>query len=353
MDAHQVNTTHLNKVHKKIGAKMTPFGGFEMPVWYQSIAAEHLAVRTDVGIFDISHMGVIVITGQDAYDFIQKISCNDAQRARNKKMIYSMMLNQKGRILDDIMFGELSLNQWVMVVNASNLEKILTWIQPKMTGDVQIEQRLKTHSFFAIQGPNAIAKLSKALTIDLSAVEKFGLTEIKLLNQECVVMRTGYTGEDGVELSLPNAIAEEIWTTLASAGITPCGLGARDTLRLEAGLPLYGQELSEEITPLMTRYRWVVKWNHPFIGKEQLLLEEKSPQPFATVGIKMSGKLIPRTGYEIKEGGRITSGTLSPTLGHPIAMALVDPKYSSEGRQLTVMIRGKEETGIVVQLPFI
>ncbi len=353
MNAQPIKVTHLNKIHKKMGAKMMAFGGFEMPIWYTSIRAEHQAVRSDAGVFDISHMGVIVISGQDAEAFIQKISCNDAQKAKSQKMIYSMMLNEKGRILDDIMLGQLNPNDWVMVVNASNLYKILNWIQPKIIGKVQIQNRIESHSFFAIQGPNAISKASQILEIDLESLPKFGLHEIQILGQSCILMRTGYTGEDGIEVSLTNSIAQQLWNILIDGGITPCGLGARDTLRLEAGLPLYGQELSEEISPLMTRYRWVVKWNHPFIGKEQLETEEKSPQPYTTVGIKMTGKHIPRTGYEIKEGGKITSGTLSPTLGHPIAMALVNPKYSSEGTQITVMIRGKEESGTVVQLPFV
>jgi aminomethyltransferase len=348
-----VKTTHLNKAHKKIGAKMTPFGGFEMPVWYTSIAAEHHAVRNDAGIFDISHMGVIAIKGADAEAFIQKISCNDALKAKPQKMIYSMMLNENGCILDDIMVGELRNNEWIMVVNASNLTKILNWIYPKSSGDIQIEKRIQTHSFFAIQGPNAITKFSQLLNINLDHLPKFGLIETQINHHNCIIMRTGYTGEDGIEISIPNSAAEDLWAILINGGLTPCGLGARDTLRLEAGLPLYGQELSEEITPLMTRYKWVVKYNHPFIGKSQLEVQENQPQPYTTVGLKLSGKLIPRTGYEIKEGGKITSGTLSPTLGHPIAMALINPKYSSEGSKVTVIIRGKEEIATVVKLPFI
>jgi len=348
-----LKTTYLNQFHKKIGAKMVPFGGFEMPVWYTTIAEEHHAVRREAGIFDISHMGVLAITGKDAEAFLQNLGCNDVKKAKNGKMIYSMMLNEKGTVLDDIMLGELAENTWIVVVNASNLPKILGWITPKLIGDVHIEDRTQTYSFFAVQGPKAVDKLASLIDSEIVNTPRFALYTCVVQGHPCTVMRTGYTGEDGAEISVPNSIAQKVFQDMLDAGITPCGLGARDTLRLEAGLPLYGQELSEEITPLMTRYKWAVKFDTHFIGKDQLLKDQDHPQPYTTVGIIMDGKLIPRTHYDIKEGGYVTSGTLSPTLIKPIAMALVPPEYAKEGTPLTVIIRGKEETGVVVKLPFV
>lgn len=344
--------THLYDTHKQAGAKMVPFAGFDMPVWYNSIKEEHFAVRKNVGIFDISHMGVIEISGEGAFETLQYVSCNDVNKSMNGTMVYSMVLNENGCVLDDVMHGFVN-NKFVLVVNASNQDKILHWIEKHKKNNVTVNPLAETHGFIAIQGPKAIEKVASVFGFDFNNKPRFSLTIDSILGKEVYVLRTGYTGEDGVELVVHKDIIAKVWNKLIENNCVPCGLGARDTLRMEAGLPLYGQELSETITPLMTRYKWVLKFDTNFLGKQMLESKLKDEPEFKTVGLKLIDKSIPRTNYIIKEGGYITSGTMSPSLGEPIAMALVKPQYSEIGSKVTVDIRGKEFRAEVVKVPFI
>lgn len=354
MSTHATETiekTALYEEHVKLKGKLVPFAGFMLPVWFSAINTEHMAVRKNAGMFDISHMGLFHITGTNALNFLQAIICNDLTKTAGNKMIYGMVLNESGTILDDIMVGPLK-SGFLLVVNASNKAKIASWMQSKKTQNVTIVDLNETNGFIAIQGPKAIEKIAAAFQIDFSNRPRFSISEIALLNQTAIMLRTGYTGEDGVELIVPKAVIANVWQKALLSGIVPCGLGARDTLRLEAGLPLYGQELSEEITPPMTRYAWVLKFNKEFIGKSMLLKQKDQPQEWTTVGLEMRERVIPRSHYEIKEGGHITSGTLSPMLNKPIAMALVKKAYEALGSEVTVLIREKEYKAIVVPVPF-
>ena len=346
--------THLYESHVKQNGKMVDFAGFKMPLWYTSHREEHLAVRSDVGVFDISHMGIVKVVGDNAVDFFQYLTTNDANRARNYKMLYTMMLNEAGYILDDLMFGECD-GYCLSIVNASNSEKLLKWMRRfHEKFSVKLEVCFDDYGFLAVQGPNSAEKLNEIFSIPMSQKGKFSVSEETVLGDVPIhVLRTGYTGEDGFELVVPKSKIEKVWRVFMESGITPCGLAARDTLRMESGFPLYGQELSEKITPLMTRYRWVVKFNTDFIGKSALEKEKENGSSWATVGIKMRDKAIPRTSYKIKEGGYITSGTLSPSLGYAIAMAIVPIQYKEEGTILHVLIRGKEEIAEVVSVPFL
>lgn len=343
-------TTPLYENHVKRKGKMVPFGGYLLPVWFSSLKEEHAAVRQHAGIFDISHMGILSLSGPEAFSFLQWVSCNNLEKCRSGKMVYSMLLNEAGCILDDIMVGGYD-NQFLMVVNASNKAKILAWLNSKKPTTVTIEDLAPAHGFIAVQGPKAVG-IVEATCPTGPIPPRFSLFKLTLNGHPCLALRTGYTGEDGLELIVPAAGLSSLWDQLIAAGITPCGLGARDTLRLEAGLPLYGQELSESITPLMTRYAWVVKWDKDFIGKAALLTQKESPLPQVTVGLEMTERIIPRSHYPLIEGGEITSGTLSPSLDKPIAMALISPRYAAIGTEVHVEIRGVGHKARVVEVPF-
>jgi len=335
-----------------MGAKMVAFAGYEMPVWYSSLKEEHTAVREKAGIFDISHMGVLLFSGPNAQAFLQKVSCNDIEKSLNGKMVYSMLLNESGGVLDDIMVGHIG-GQFLMVVNSSNKTKLLAWFDSVGLEGVTIRDLVEDYGFLAIQGPTALAQFKLATGKDYSDTKRFSVFQDTIQGAECWVLRTGYTGEDGLEVVVSKDNMAPLWTTCVESGVQPSGLGARDSLRLEAGLPLYGQELSETITPLMTRYKWVLKFDTDFIGKEALLEAKEKPQVWATVGIEMKDRVIPRSHYPVIEGGEVTSGTLSPSLNKPIAMAMVKPEYAAIGSIIHVEIRGKSHEAIVTEVPFL
>ncbi len=351
--------TPLFEHHVKRGAKMVPFAGYEMPVWYSSIKEEHLSVRNHVGLFDISHMGLLHVRGKEAFSFLQYLSCNDLTKTYSSQwtsdlpgtMVYSMFLNEKGTILDDVMIGGIGSGSFIVIVNATNKPKILNWMVARKPQEVFIEDWNTSYGFLAIQGPQAVKILETLFDIPFSKKARFSVSICRVLGSESWILRTGYTGEDGFEWIIPNEAVSPIWDKLIQSGVTPCGLGSRDTLRLEAGLPLYGQELSEDITPWMTRYAWVVKMDHEFIGKEALM-HAKNPK-WATVGFIMKNHAIPRSRYPIQEGGSVTSGTLSPYLGIPIGMALIPVSLQKEGTPLHIMVRGIAHSGEIVSLPFI
>ena len=341
-----MNRTTLYSVHQALNAKFISFSNFEMPVWYHSIKMEHEAVRKKTGVFDISHMGLYRISGQNSAEFLSYLSCNAIPS--QPKSVYSMFLNKNGGILDDVMISWYQ-DGFYMVVNACNHQKIELWLNQHRMPDVTITSLNKTHNFIALQGPDVVNLMASLFEIDPS-LKTMSVTDLVWKGHSLILFKSGYTGEYGFECLVPQEASEMLWKLLIEHGVTPCGLGCRDTLRIEAGLPLYGQELSEDITPLMTRYDWVVKWNHDFIGKEALKAFTKTQ---TTVGLIMQDRAIPRTGCKILQGGYITSGTLSFLLNHPIAMAIVPLSVSKIGTLLDVEIRGVSYPAKVVSLPFL
>ena len=345
-----MNKTILFSNHEKLKAKMVPFSGFKMPVWYVGLKEEHQAVRETCGMFDISHMGCFEITGDNSQSFLQQISCNDLDKTKKNNMVYSMALNENGGILDDIMIGKLP-HSFYLVVNAGNKEKMVNWMNSLERDGISITDLNKTNGFIAIQGPDAAEKLSTIFGIDFKAIGRFTV-ENKILDGVTVIAsRTGYTGEDGFELLVPNDSISQIWEKIIESGVQPCGLGARDTLRIEAGLPLYGQELSETITPLETRYKWVVKLEKNFTGRDALA-NLSNTTTRTTIGFEMEDRMIPRPHYKIKGGGEVTSGTLSPTLGKPIGMAIISKELAETG-EFEIDIRGKFYKANVTSVPFV
>jgi len=338
--------TSLYPLHKKQGAKLIPFAGFEMPVWYTSIQKEHQAVRQHAGLFDISHMGMYEISGNKADEFLSLLSCNDIAKAIPSKSVYSMFLNEDGTILDDVMLSYYQ-DKWYLVVNACNHQKIHNWMLKNKPLDVEIKSLNDAYNLIAIQGPKAVEITRKVLNVAPSATQVF---HVLFEGEKILIFRSGYTGEDGFELIVPSTLSDQLWNLFCNEGAVCCGLGCRDTLRIEAGLPLYGQELSEEIDPLMTRYSWVIHYNHHFIGRKALE-EKKTTQ--STIGLIMQDKVIPRAGYPILEGGMITSGTLSLSLDQYIAMAIVPTQFSQVGTLLHVNIRNKSYPAHVCKLPFL
>ena len=265
--------------------------------------------------------------------------------------VYSMFLNDQGMILDDVMHG-LYEDKFYLIVNGSNQHKISDWMNRHCPKDVTISQHNKTHSFLAVQGPNAHKQLEDTFQLDLKDVKRFGITECTIHNQTVTLFRTGYTGEDGFELLVPNEITCSVWEDLILKGVTPCGLGARDSLRIEKGLPLYGHELSEIIHPYMTQYSWVVKLNKDFIGKAALEKQHTLPH-LVTVGLELEGKNIARQDYKIQEGGYVSSGIYLPSKEKSIALAFVHDTHSEIGTEVTVLIRNKECKATVVKVPFV
>ena len=344
----QIKITPLHQNHKDLDAKLVEFANYQLPIWFHSIKSEHLAVRSDVGLFDISHMGLFRISGENAFNQIQHLTCNDLAKTLNQTMVYSMFLNEEGTILDDVMHGFYQ-DQFYLITNGSNQEKIFSWMKQKCTKDLDIEHLNHYYAFLALQGPKSEEMIHSIFGVSLKNLKRFGLMRISLAGIPIMVFRTGYTGEDGFELMIPEPHASNIWEAFINAGVTPCGLGARDTLRIEHGYPLYGHELSESINPLMTRYAWVVDQRNDFIGKDALSTQKNN---LKSVGLELEGRFIARENYLISEGGYITSGTLSPSLNKSIALGFVPVDLSSAGSIVTVKIRNHLVKATVVDIPF-
>jgi aminomethyltransferase len=347
---------------------MTIFAGFEMPLWYKGIIPEHMAVRNGVGIFDISHMGRALISGPDSEAFLNFVTTNDVSRLTPLSAHYSTMCNEKGGIKDDFILSRLEPQKFLMVYNAANRTKDYQWlIQNAKSFNVKIEDVSDVIAMFAVQGPKAERTLQKIADSNLSKIERFKCGWTKLDETEVFLSRTGYTGEDGFEvfvwdtpLSKPIK-AEKVWNAVLEAGkdyaIEPCGLGARDTLRLEAGMCLYGNDIDENTTPLEARLSFVVKFNkEKFIGKEALLKQKAEGVKKRRVGLRMTEKSIPRPNYEVwsvgEVIGHVTSGTFSPILQCGIAMAYLPKEHTAEGTTVMVKIRDKLVKAEVIRFPF-
>ena len=340
---------------------MVDFGGWHMPVQYSGIIEEHKRVREYAGLFDVSHMGEFVVKGKDAFKFIQKIITNDLTKIEPNKAIYSPMCYDHGGTIDDLLVYAFTEEEFWLVVNASNIEKDWEWVNSKVEGDVEITNISKETAQIAIQGPKALSILAQITDIDLNSIKYFRFLKGKVAGIEAIISRTGYTGEDGFELYLNSYDALNLWENIlevgAPQGLAPIGLGARDTLRLEARLPLYGHELSPTISPLEAGLGMFVKTNTDidFIGREPLVEEKRQGSRRKLVGMEMVERGIPREGYKVvveEEIGFITSGTFSPTLGKNIGLALIGAEHSQVGQEVDIMIRNKPHKAIIVKTPF-
>jgi aminomethyltransferase len=349
--------TVLYDWHVSHGARMVDFGGWDMPIQYTTITEEHTAVRTGAGIFDVSHMGRLSFAGAGALDLIQHVFTNDAATMKDFQARYGLVCNERGGIRDDVLVYRWPYG-WAMVVNASNREKIVGWIEEHKAGrDVQMVDQTLTTGMVALQGPKAVELCRGMVEADAAQLKYYFATPTRYRGKGCVVSRTGYTGEDGFEFMLAADQAVTLWEELIGRGAKPCGLGARDTLRLEAAMPLYGHELNEDIDPLQAGIGWAVKLDKgDFIGRDALRRRKGDPALKRRIGLELEGKRIAREGAAVLKGGaevgRVTSGTFAPTLDRAIAMAYVDPALAAVGTACEVDIRGKAAPAKVVPLPF-
>jgi len=336
------------------------FAGWELPVYFKGIKDEHLTVRERVGIFDTSHMGEVRILGRDALKFGQRVFTDDLAKIANGKAQYGELLNFEGGIIDDVIFYKIGETELFVCVNASNAEKDFSWMLEQKAGDqVEIVNQSLEYAQIAVQGPKAIAVFSKILP-EADQIGKFAFIQAQVLGEPAIIARTGYTGEDGVEIFYPAAKAGKVWSALlekgGAEGLEPCGLGARDTLRLEMGYPLHGHEITEKTTPIEAGLAWTVGWNKNFIGKDVLEKQKVQGVQKKRVGLNMIDKGIARDGYPIKAGGRVigkvTSGTKTPCVDSPIAMGYVETAFAELGKEVMVEIRGEDKKAKVVAMPF-
>lgn len=354
-----VKKTCLYDSHVRLNARMEEFAGYWMPIVYTSIPEEHKAVREKVGMFDVSHMGEILVKGKDALAFVDHVFTNEITSKSVGKVVYGMFLYPNGTIVDDLLVYKKSDTECLLVVNASNIAKDYEWIIDATEGfEVVISNQSDDISEIALQGPLAEASMRHIFDLDLSNLEFFTFTEGSLFGVKMLISRTGYTGEDGFEIYGPAPAIAEIWEAFLSHGVIPCGLGARDTLRFEAALPLYGHEISDTITPLEAGFKLFVRMDKPdFIGKSQLEQDLALGLSRKLVGFELKTMAIPRQGYPLylgnREVGHITTGYLSITLGKPIAMALVSTDVAKNGSELEVLIRNKRIPGVVRDKKFL
>ncbi|MEM9906162.1 MAG: glycine cleavage system aminomethyltransferase GcvT [Cyanobacteria bacterium P01_D01_bin.44] len=356
--------TPLHKLCVQQGARMTAFSGWEMPVQFSSIQKEHQAVRERAGVFDISHMGKFVLTGSDLLEHLQPLVPTDLSRLSPGKAQYTVLLNPEGGIIDDLIVydqgqADNGESQVFLIVNAGTTAKDKAWLLKHLPeADVQLNDMSQDKALLAVQGPQAVAKLQTLTETDLSEVSRFGHCQGSLLGQDAFLARTGYTGEDGFEVMLDPKGAVAVWRALLDKDVTPCGLGARDTLRLEAAMALYGQDINETTTPLEAGLSWLVHLDKPqdFMGRSVLEQQKAEGLSRRLVGLQLEGRNIARHDYPVlSEGtpvGIVTSGTLSPTLGYPVALAYVPAELAKIGQTVEVEIRKRPFTATVVKRPF-
>ncbi|AFY70421.1 Aminomethyltransferase [Thalassoporum mexicanum PCC 7367] len=358
-----LNRTPLYDLHLAAGARMVEFGGWEMPVQYSGIIAEHQAVRSQTGVFDVSHMGKFEFRGDRILETLQKLVPSNLARLVPGRAQYTVLLNESGGIIDDVIFYCHSLTlgneHWSVIVNASTTEKDKTWILKQLTNSsVELIDNSPTQILLAIQGATAEQSLQSLAEADLSKLKRFRHLSTEILGQKVFIARTGYTGEDGFEVLIDIETGKQLWQELLAAGVVPCGLGCRDTLRLEAGLHLYGQDMNDETTPLEADLSWLMHMNQKgdFIGRSRLEAQLKEGLPRKLVAIEMEGRNIARHDYPIlingKTVGIITSGTMSPTLGKAIALGYVPTEFTKVGQKIQVQIRNKQAEGKLVDRPF-
>jgi len=338
---------------------MVTYSGFEMPVSYEGLKVEHAAVREKAGMFDVSHMGEFTVKGNDATAFLQSITTNDVSKLTVGKIQYSCIPNGKGGIVDDLLIYKEGEDEYLLVVNAGNIAKDWEFVSKKAESfDVKLEDTSETWSLIALQGPDATEALTPLMDSSPGELKYYTFMRAEVLGVECIVSATGYTGSGGYEIYIPNHHAPQVWTELLNKGVTPCGLGARDTLRMEMGFCLYGNDIDETTNPIEAGLGWITKFTKDFTDKA-LLEKIKLDGPKRKLkGLKMLGRGIPRQGYEVvtRSGdivGVISSGTMSPSMGFGIGMAYLESDYSKKGTELAVRIRNKDIDAEVVLFPFL
>lgn len=355
--------TPLYDVHLRSGAKIVPFAGFEMPIQYSGIVEEHKTVRERVGVFDVSHMGEVEVRGRDALAFVQKITVNDASRLAPGRVQYSAMCTPDGGIVDDLLVYNLG-EHFMLVINASNIDKDLAWMRSNLSGEVTLTNRSDEIALIAVQGPRSLETLSKLTSVDLASLPYYHCVRGTLGGAEMVISRTGYTGELGYELYFPAdaPLAAKIWEMLLEAGkpfgIRPVGLAARDTLRLEMGFCLYGNDIDQTTHPLEAGLGWITKLDKgDFNGRAALLEAKAKGLTRKLVGFAMQDKAFPRHGYAIHAGGaptgKVTSGMFSPILDRGIGMGYVAIEHAKPGSMLEIIIRDRAVPASVVAIPFL
>ncbi len=359
----ELKNTALYDIHVQAGAKMVPFAGYNMPVRYSSDIEEHMTVREGVGIFDVSHMGEFYLRGPKAFDLIQRISSNDAEKLFIGRAQYSCMPNDTGGIVDDLIIYMIGEEEYMLVVNASNIEKDWNWIQQHNTEGVEMENASDQISLFAIQGPKAIEALQQLSSIDLAEVKFYHFEIGDFAGVENVLISgTGYTGSGGFEIYVRNEDAVRVWNEVmkagASYGIKPIGLGARDTLRLEKGYCLYGNDIDDTTSPLEAGLGWVTKFTKDFVNSDALKAQKEAGITRKLVAFEMIDRGIPRHDYEIQdtEGnniGRVTSGTQSPMLSKGIGMGYVHKDFATPDTEISIAVRNRSLKAKVVKLPFV
>jgi aminomethyltransferase len=358
----QLKYTALSHVHEKLGAKMVPFAGYHMPVQYSGLLEEHHTVRSAVGVFDVSHMGEFYVRGPQALDLLQKVTTNDVSKLFDGKVQYSCLPNGKGGIVDDLLVYRISENEYFLVVNASNIDKDWNWINSQNSFDAQLENVSEGMSLLAVQGPDALKAMQTLTEMSLVDMEYYTFKIGSFAGMEnIIVSTTGYTGAGGCEIYFPNEVAEKMWDAVMQAGapfgIKPIGLGARDTLRLEMGFCLYGNDIDDTTSPIEAGLGWITKFSKDFIDKDLFKVQKENGTSRKLVAFELLDKGIPRHGYDVVDAankviGVVTSGTQSPSLGKPIGMAYVPIEMSKPGSEILIAIRGKALRAQVCSLPF-
>ncbi len=360
-----MHKTALHERHRALGAKMTDFHGWEMPLYYTGILEEHAAVRQALGVFDISHMGQVLVTGADAVRTLNHVMVSDISQVGKSRACYTLMLNDTGGIIDDLIVYRIGEADYLVIVNCGNRTIDVEWLTAHRQGETAITDISQGRSILAVQGPLSSRVLEHMIDAKVSGLGRFEIAPIRTMGPDACLARTGYTGGDGFELFLPDHHAKRLWESLiASAqpgGAKPIGLGARDTLRVEAGLRLYGTDMDTTTSPFEAGLDWTVAMNKPaFIGKEALVRQRQQELAKRLVGFELSQGPVPRTGMELladaggatRRVGIVTSGTFSPILKKPLGMGYVEPAFTKPGTLLTVIVRNQRYHGTVVKLPF-
>ncbi|MBE5319576.1 glycine cleavage system aminomethyltransferase GcvT [Pedobacter sp. MR2016-19] len=357
-----MKNTALTEKHIALGAKMVPFAGYNMPVTYEGINAEHATVRNGVGVFDVSHMGEFILKGENALDLIQRVTSNDAAKLYDGKVQYSCLPNKDGGIVDDLLVYKIDDKTYMLVVNASNIEKDWNWIQQFNTEGVEMHNISDQTSLLAIQGPKAADALQSLTDVDLASMEYYTFVKGTFAGIDNVVISaTGYTGAGGFEIYFENQYADQIWDAIFKAGapynIKPIGLGARDTLRLEMGFCLYGNDIDDTTSPIEAGLGWITKFSKSFTNSEALLAQKEAGIQKKLVGFEMIDRGIPRHDYEIADAegniiGKVTSGTQAPSLQKAIGMGYIAKDFTKEGTEVFILIRNTPIKAKVVKFPF-
>jgi len=357
-----MKSTALSHIHESLGAKMVPFAGYNMPVQYEGVTAEHETVRNGVGVFDVSHMGEFILSGPNALALIQKVTSNDASVLTVGRAQYSCLPNDNGGIVDDLIVYKLEEEQYLLVVNASNIEKDWNWIASHNDLGVDMRNLSENYSLLAIQGPKSVEAMQTLTSIDLSAIKYYHFEVADFAGIENVIISaTGYTGSGGFEIYCKNDEVEHIWKKVfeagASFGIKPIGLAARDTLRLEMGFCLYGNDINDTTSPLEAGLGWITKFTKEFTNSENLKKQKEEGVTKKLVGFELLERGIPRHDYQIVDAdgttiGIVTSGTMAPTVGKGIGMGYVNTEFAAEGSEIFIQIRNNKVKAKVVKLPF-